>query len=96
MKKNSLRASVNTRPSKKLVTPPLPLGKTKKDENNNSSKSMGEPLVVKTIFGGAPSTSKGAGSKLSFLPSNYFKKPIIIILMGFNKKTLSLRSVLWV
>ena len=63
MKKNSLRASVNTRPSKKLVAPPTPIGK---DENNNV-KSMGEPLVVKTIFGGAPSTSKGAGSKLLFL-----------------------------
>jgi len=62
MKKNSLRASVNTRPSKKLVAPPLPIGKAK-DENNNA-KSMGEPLVVKTIFGGAPSTSKGAGIDL--------------------------------
>ena len=71
MKKNSLRASVNTRPSKKLVAPPLPIGKAK-DENNNA-KSMGEPLVVKTIFGGAPSTSKGAGSKLLFSPTNCFK-----------------------
>ena len=60
MKKNSLRAAVGLRPSKKLVTPVAPLGAVEKKSNNNANKSCGEPLVVQTIVcrGVGPSTSK--------------------------------------